>query len=104
MENVGVLDLKKAIFYYLFSRRMILLCIAQCVALTVGSAYLRPVGKDVGMTEQEETALEEMRAKLITEDPLTKGRAAEIVALEKESFILENQLSSCFFRSIQINA
>lgn len=100
MENVKILDLKKALFYYLFSWRTILLCIAVCVALAVGAAYIRPVPEVGQISEKEEIELEENRAKFITEDEMAKGWAAEIAALEKELFALEDQLASSLFLQI----
>ncbi len=100
MRNLKILDLKKALFYYLFSWRTILLCVALCVAFAVGITYLRPVTQDVEMSELNENELSEKRDKFIASDVMAKGWAAEISALEKELLILQDELSNSLFLQI----
>ncbi len=100
MGNVKILDLKKALFYYLFSWRTILLCVALCVAFAVGIAYLRPVAQGVDMSELNDMELSEKRDQFIASDAMAKGWVAEISALEKESIILQDELSNSLFLQI----
>ena len=100
MRNLKILDLKKALFYYLVSWRTILLCVALCVAFAVGITYLRPVTQDVEMSELNENELSEKRDKFIASDVMAKGWAAEISALEKELLILQDELSNSLFLQI----
>ena len=100
MRNLKLFDLKKAFFYYFFSWRTILLCVALCIVLAVGITYLRPAARDADTSEQKEKELSEIRDKFIASDAMAKGWAAEIAALEKESIILQDKLSNSLFLQI----
>ncbi len=103
MENVRILDLKRALFYYFLSWRTSLLCIFICVALAIGLVYLRPAEPQVvdeGVVEQQEPSLAEKRAQFVAENAEAKAWAAEIAKLEGEKALLENELSNSLFLQI----
>ena len=103
MENVRILDLKRALFYYFLSWRTSLLCIFICVALAIGLAYLRPAKPQVvdeDVVEQEEPSLAEKRAQFVAEDAEAKAWAAEIAKLEGEKALLESELANSLFLQI----
>lgn len=93
-------DLKKTLFYYLFSWRTTLLCILLCVALVIGLAYLQPEIKDGNVVEQEEKLSAEKRNRLIAENEEAKEWAAEIIKLEGELTFLDSELSNSLFLQI----
>jgi len=103
MENVRILDLKRALFYYFLSWRTSLLCIFLCVALAIGLAFLRPAKPQVvdeSAIEQEEQSLAEKKAKFVAEDKKAKDWSDQIAALEKEVASLNSELSNNLFLQI----
>lgn len=101
MENIRILNLKKALFYYLFSWRLILLCIILCVTLLLSFAYLRPETRNEAILEQQEKLLTEKKNQFISEDKEATKWATQITTLEEELSSLENELLNSLF--LQIN-
>ncbi len=100
MGNIRILDLKKALFYYLFSWRMILLCIALCFALSVVITFLRPEAQDFNISDLSDKELSEKRDEFLASDAMARGWATEIGALEKEIIILRDEMSNSLFLQI----
>ncbi|MGI6508650.1 MAG: hypothetical protein ACOX4A_09850 [Saccharofermentanales bacterium] len=103
MENVRILDLKRALFYYFLSWRTSLLCIFICVALAIGLVYLQPAKPQVvdeSAIEQEKQLLNEKKAKFVAEDKKAKDWSDQIATLEKEVSSLNNELANNLFLQI----